>query len=149
MMTDFLRRSSILAGACLSVLVWVCFASGCEEGVLPKELKELGSLRSATYVARHLYPQLDVELRVMRPRLGTPALVEPDQRTLDVTFYAGQAVDASGIRFVAHDEDSGGTSHECSAVGAPVCDEDGICDVRVEIPAGLPFGRLITFCAVG
>lgn len=137
-----------VTAAWIAVLCAAVGSSGCEEaGVIPPELKALGSLGSATYTARHLYPENGVELEVMRPRVGTPALLSPEEQSLSVTVYVAPGLDATDLQLSAVTQDDARDTYTLPLESPPVCDPDGICAVRAVVDSNLPFGQMFELCA--
>ncbi len=115
----------------------------CEGGVLPLELKELGSLESARYTARHIYPAHGVETELIWPRLGSPALLLPEDDRITVTFYAAATVDPTPLTVSALAP--GLPTTTLPLLTTPACDSDRICTVEVD-PTALPEDTLLELC---
>jgi 3',5'-cyclic-AMP phosphodiesterase len=119
------------------------------EYVLPPDLAEAGSLASAGYVTRHVYPARDISLQVMRPRLGDPALLHTDGQPLELVFFTQRPEDASDLRFVLSDEVGPATEHELTLEAPASCDVHGLCRAVALAPLALPPERLLTLCVDG
>ncbi|MFH2006641.1 MAG: metallophosphoesterase [bacterium] len=117
-----------------------------KEYVLPAELAALGSLESAVYVTRHVYPARDVGLQILRPRLGDPALLHADGQSFELVFYARDPADASDLRFTLVDDLEPGVEHALSLDAPPSCDAGGLCRAAARAPLALPEERLLTLC---
>lgn len=111
---------------------------------MPDELATLGSLQSATYVARHLYPARGVRLQVMRPRLGNPALLVDDP-SFELVFFAAPGLDASQIQLQVSADATPVLPVQLEE--PPTCDADRLCRVRARVVDPIPAGRLMELCA--
>ncbi len=125
------------------------FAQCSREYVLPPELAEAGSLASAQYVTRHVYPARDISLQIMRPRLGDPALLHTEGLSVELVFYTQHPEDASGLRFLLSDELVPATEYELSLEAPASCDVDGLCRAVALASPALPSERLLTLCVDG
>jgi predicted phosphodiesterase len=121
---------------------------GCEKkGVIPPELKKLGSIRSATYTARHLYPERTVELAIMRPRLGDPRLLAATADTLTVAFYRGPFLpDTPETLYLREARESGPATYVLQPLAMPMCDADSICVVDAVLDGDTPADVLLDIC---
>ena len=111
-------------------------------GVLPRELKALGSRQSVQFVTRHLYPELETGFELIWPRLGNPALTLASEDHLIVSYYSAQG---AGLSVTANVLD-GSEEWVVPALGAPTCDEFGLCSLDVNLPSGLPLDRTLSLC---
>ncbi len=130
-------------------LLGLAFVHCAREYVLPPELAEAGSLASAQYVTRHVYPARGIALQVMRPRLGDPALLHTDGQEIELVFFTQRPQDASGLRFVLSDELLPATEYELTLDAPATCDVDGLCHAIAFAPLALPSERLLTLCVDG
>lgn len=123
--------------------------AGCrKEGVIPPELKQLGSLRSDTFVARHVYPARGVALEVMAPRLGTPAMLDPSESELEIDVYSAPGGDHGDLGFFLMRQGSTGDATIPLPLSAsPVCDADGVCTAQVDAEGSMVRDEPLTLCA--
>jgi hypothetical protein len=130
----------------LGITVALSVAQCGKEYVLPPELAELGSVESATYVTRYVYPARDVRLQVMRPRLGDPALLHEDGQSFELIFYTQSPEDASGLHFILRDDLEPGGEHALNLEAPASCDASGLCHGTALAPLTLPVERLLAIC---
>ncbi|MBT3220729.1 MAG: hypothetical protein HN348_16705 [Proteobacteria bacterium] len=111
-------------------------------GVLPRELKALGSTRSVEYAARYLYVDNGIELELIWPRLGNPALLQAADEQLVIHYFSAEKEGLSSISASA----ASGVEVGLEVMGEPTCDDHGLCSLTVSLPPSTPADQNLTLC---
>jgi predicted phosphodiesterase len=130
------------------LLLAVTLLSACHRtSVLPEALEALGSVGSPAYAAQELYPEAGAPVVVLRPRIGTPAVLVEASETFELRVWTASTVAATALGFELRP--AGGDPVPVLLEAPLACDADRLCAATARAVADLPPGVPHALCAVG